>query len=70
MDWIYPALSDPPPWLIKYRLHGGGERAPARSYMTIRWCRSRDYRENLDRLERIKKQVDPGRLFDFPQAIW
>lgn len=27
------------------------------------------YRENLDRLERIKKQVDPGRLFDFPQAI-
>jgi FAD/FMN-containing dehydrogenase len=27
------------------------------------------YRENLERLERIKKQVDPGRLFDFPQAI-
>jgi FAD/FMN-containing dehydrogenase len=27
------------------------------------------YRGNLDRLERIKKQVDPGRLFDFPQAI-
>jgi FAD/FMN-containing dehydrogenase len=27
------------------------------------------YRDNLDRLERIKKQVDPGRLFDFPQAI-
>ena len=27
------------------------------------------YRENLDRLERIKKRVDPDRLFDFPQAI-
>jgi FAD/FMN-containing dehydrogenase len=27
------------------------------------------YRDNLDRLERIKKQVDPGRLFDFQQAI-
>ena len=27
------------------------------------------YRENLERLERIKTQVDPGRLFDFPQAI-
>jgi hypothetical protein len=27
------------------------------------------YGENLRRLEDIKKQVDPGRLFDFPQAI-
>ena len=27
------------------------------------------YRENLQRLEDIKKKVDPGRLFDFPQAI-
>jgi FAD/FMN-containing dehydrogenase len=27
------------------------------------------YGENLPRLQEIKKQVDPGRLFDFPQAI-
>ena len=36
---------------------------------SLRDWRSAYYRENLDRLERIKKQVDPGRLFDFPQAI-
>jgi FAD/FMN-containing dehydrogenase len=36
---------------------------------SLRDWRDAYYRENLERLERIKKQVDPGRLFDFPQAI-
>ena len=27
------------------------------------------YRDNLERLQDIKKQIDPGRLFNFPQAI-
>jgi hypothetical protein len=36
---------------------------------SLRDWRQAYYRENLERLERVKKQVDPERLFDFPQAI-
>jgi FAD/FMN-containing dehydrogenase len=36
---------------------------------SLRDWRDAYYRENLERLEGIKKQADPGRLFDFPQAI-
>jgi hypothetical protein len=36
---------------------------------SLRDWRDAYYRENLGRLEGIRKQADPGRLFDFPLAI-
>jgi len=36
---------------------------------SLRDWRNAYYRENLKRLEGIKQQIDPGRVFDFPQAI-